>query len=68
MKNPNNKNITELFEKLSNSKNKEEIYQQIFPLVYRELMQIAKNIRFRWQGDLTLNTTSLVHETYLINV
>jgi len=33
--------------------------------LYEELLRIAKNIRFRWQDNLTLNTTSLVHETYL---
>lgn len=65
MINFNDENITKLFEKINHTTKKEEIYQKVFPLVYNELLQIARNIRFRWQGDLTLNTTSLVHETYL---
>jgi RNA polymerase sigma-70 factor, ECF subfamily len=36
----------------------------LVPLVYDDLRRIAKRSR-RQFGDLTLNTTSLVHETYL---
>ncbi|PJF37995.1 MAG: RNA polymerase subunit sigma, partial [Phototrophicales bacterium] len=39
--------------------------EQLFPLVYDELVKIAHSLRVRWQGNYTLNTTSLVHEAYL---
>ena len=37
----------------------------LFPLVYQELSELAHRLRKRWQGDLTLNTTALIHEAYL---
>ena len=37
----------------------------LFPLVYRELSELAHRVRRRWRGDLTLNTTALIHEAYL---
>lgn len=40
-------------------------FDQLFPLVYAELHNIAGNQRRRWEGDDTLNTTALVHEAYL---
>jgi len=36
-----------------------------FQQVYAELQALARQQRRRWQGNLTLNTTSLVHEAYL---
>ncbi|MEO0557954.1 MAG: ECF-type sigma factor [Bacteroidota bacterium] len=36
-----------------------------FQQVYAELQALAREQRRRWQGNLTLNTTSLVHEAYL---
>jgi len=42
-----------------------EALAELFPLVYRELHQIAGRHRRHWEGDDTLNTTALVHETYL---
>lgn len=38
---------------------------ELFPLVYGELCSLAHRHRRRWRGDLTLNTTALVHEAYL---
>lgn len=38
---------------------------RLFGLVYQELHALAHRHRQRWQGDHTLNTTALVHETYL---
>ena len=38
---------------------------ELFPLVYDELRGLAHRQRRRWRGDLTLNTTALVHEAYL---
>jgi RNA polymerase sigma factor (TIGR02999 family) len=37
----------------------------LFRLVYDELSILARRQRRRWHGDLTLNTTALVHEVYL---
>ena len=42
-----------------------EAFDQLFPLVYRELHGLAKAQRRRWSGNDTLNTTSLLHEAYL---
>ena len=37
----------------------------LFPLVYDELIIMAHRQRQTWHGDLTLNTTAVVHEVYL---
>lgn len=37
----------------------------LFNSVYRELHIIARAQRRRWSGNLTLNTTALIHEAYL---
>lgn len=36
-----------------------------FDAVYDHLHGLARGQRRRWEGDLTLNTTALVHEAYL---
>lgn len=38
---------------------------ELFPLVYDELCLMAHRQRQGWHGDLTLNTTAVVHEAYL---
>jgi RNA polymerase sigma factor (TIGR02999 family) len=38
---------------------------ELLPLVYRELTILARQQRRAWRGDLTLDTTALVHEAYL---
>ena len=42
-----------------------EALDELFPLVYQELRELAHRQRQGWQGDDTLNTTALVHEAYL---
>ena len=42
-----------------------EALEELFPLVYHELSMLAHQQRRMWHGDLTLNTTALVHEVYL---
>src|SRR6185436_18195100 len=37
----------------------------LFSLVYRELSILAHQQRRRWHGDITLDTSALVHEVYL---
>ncbi|MFK7847863.1 MAG: sigma-70 family RNA polymerase sigma factor [Rhodothermales bacterium] len=44
---------------------KEDVVNELFPLVYAELHNLAQSQRQFWQGDQTLNTTALVHEAYL---
>jgi RNA polymerase sigma factor (TIGR02999 family) len=39
--------------------------ESLFPLVYDSLRTLARRQRRAWQGNLTLNTTALVHEAYL---
>lgn len=38
---------------------------RLFPVVYDQLVGVAKWHRGKWQGNATLNTTALVHEAYL---
>ncbi len=42
-----------------------EAFDDLFPLVYRELHGLARIHRRRWNGNDTLNTTGLVHEAYV---
>lgn len=39
--------------------------EALFPLVYNELHELARRQRLAWHGNETLNTTALVHESYL---
>jgi len=41
-----------------------EALNELFPLVYDQLRELARGQRRRWHGDLTLNATALVHEAY----
>ena len=42
-----------------------EALDALFPLVYDQLSILARQQRRTWHGNLTLNTTALVHEVYL---
>jgi RNA polymerase sigma factor (TIGR02999 family) len=42
-----------------------EALDTLFNAVYDELRHLAHTQRARWHGETTLNTTALVHETYL---
>ena len=39
-------------------------FDDLVPIVYEELRDLARAQRHGWQGDETLNTTALVHEAY----
>lgn len=39
--------------------------EALFPLVYDELLVLARRQRRAWHGNLTMDTTALVHEAYL---
>jgi RNA polymerase sigma factor (TIGR02999 family) len=40
-------------------------FDELFPLIYGELRELAHRQRRAWIGNETLNTTALVHEAYL---
>ena len=57
------RSITGLLEAMQ--RGEREAMEELLPLVYEELRVIAGRQRHRWHGDLTLNTTAIVHEAYL---
>jgi len=40
-------------------------FDVVFSTVYEELHRLARSQRRRWEGNHTLDTTSLIHEAYL---
>ena len=63
MSDPQQDSVTQLLDALRGGDR--AAFEQLFPLVYAELHQVAGIQRRRWDGDDTLDTTALVHETYL---
>lgn len=57
------KDITVYLEEFS--KGNKKAFNKLFPVVYRELRRNAHSLRFRFFDMETLNTTAIVHETYL---
>jgi RNA polymerase sigma factor (TIGR02999 family) len=55
--------VVKLLEDLRDGRH--EALDELFPLVYQELRELAHRQRSAWTGDDTLNTTALVHEAYL---
>lgn len=47
------------------SEDKKEATDKLFNLVYDDLKNLARKVRFDWRNENTINTTALVHETYL---
>jgi len=47
------------------SRGSREAFDELLPLVYAELHELAHRQRGRWHGDETLGSTALVHEAYL---
>ncbi len=43
----------------------QDAVEQLFPLVYRQLQDTARQELRRWRPGDTMNTTALVHEAYL---
>ncbi len=58
-----NQDITQLLLKFP--ENREDIANELLPLIYDELRQIAGNYLRRERSDHTLQPTALVHEAYL---
>lgn len=42
----------------------EDAVRQLVPILYQELHSLARVQRAKWRGDLSLNTTGLLHEAY----
>jgi RNA polymerase sigma factor (TIGR02999 family) len=55
--------VTELLEAVADGDR--DALNTLLPLVYDELMALAHRQRIAWHGDLTLNTTALVHEAWV---
>ena len=55
--------ITKLLDAVS--RGDELASKELYSVVYPELKNIARSNRRRWRGDDTLNTTALIHETYI---
>jgi RNA polymerase sigma factor (TIGR02999 family) len=49
----------------SEGKGQDDLLNRLFDQIYDELYSMAQNQRARWRGMDTLNTTALLHETYL---
>ena len=47
------------------SEDNKEATDKLFDLVYTDLKNLARKIRFNWRNENTINTTALVHEAYL---
>lgn len=60
--NQNNAEITHL---LNNSEIDQHTWDDILPIVYKQLKMMAHNIRAAHKKDNFLNTTSLVHEAFI---
>ena len=50
---------------LNNSSIDRETWDEILPIVYRQLKSLARSVKYAHKKNLTLNTTSLVHEAYI---
>jgi len=50
---------------LNNSSINSETWDEILPIVYNQLKVLARSVKCKHKKNLTLNTTSLVHEAYL---
>jgi len=46
-------------------KGQDDLLNRLFDQIYDELYSLAQDQRARWRGMDTLNTTALLHETYL---
>lgn len=63
MSDPDQQTVTLLLNELRAGN--QEAFDELLPLVYDKLHELAVGQRRRWMGDETLNATALVHEAYL---
>jgi RNA polymerase sigma factor (TIGR02999 family) len=59
----NCEDVTALVRKLGSGDR--DVLDRLLPLVYDELKVLARRHRYRWRGEHTPGTLSLVHEAYL---
>jgi len=50
---------------LNNSSIDGNTWDEILPIVYNQLKSLARSVKYAHKKNLTLNTTSLVHEAYI---
>jgi len=50
---------------LNNSNLNADTWDEILPIVYSQLKSLARSVKYKHKSNLTLNTTSLVHEAYI---
>lgn len=55
--------VSQLLEQLREGR--QEAFDDLFPLIYEVLLDLARRQRKTWPENHTLNTTALVHEAYL---
>jgi RNA polymerase sigma factor (TIGR02999 family) len=60
---PRQESVARLLDDLRDGRR--EAFDELFPLIYGELRELAHRQRLAWMGNETLNTTALVHEAYL---
>jgi RNA polymerase sigma factor (TIGR02999 family) len=60
---PHQQTVTRLLQELEAGDRR--AFEELLPLLYDELHELARRQRRRWEGDETLNTTALIHEAYL---
>jgi RNA polymerase sigma factor (TIGR02999 family) len=60
---PRRESVARLLDDLRDGRR--DAFDELFPLVYDELRELAHRQRSAWKGHETLNTTALVHEAYL---
>lgn len=60
---PGEGDVTLLLQRLADGE--DDVLNQLFPMLYSELRQIASGQRHRGGAGTTLDTTALIHEAYL---
>lgn len=60
-----NKKKSEITQLLNEIQESEEAYDELFPLIYQELKQLAFSNLQSESNDVTISKTELVHEVYL---
>jgi RNA polymerase sigma factor (TIGR02999 family) len=57
--------VAQITKILNNSRIDNDTWDEILPIVYNQLKSLARSVKHEHKKNLTLNTTSLVHEAYL---
>lgn len=57
--------IAQFTKLLNNSDIDQNTWDTVLPFVYHQLKSLARSVKYNHKSNLTLNTTSLVHEAYI---